>query len=107
MKTIFLILMSVLCVVANDNIDKPKRDRRVLGITLASIGLIGCGSLVANAANHRDETMVYKTVSFRSTGALPPGSPKDEVYKNGWNRETKFLCILSGAISAIGVTFMF
>jgi hypothetical protein len=105
MKTIFLILMSVLCVVANDN--KPKRDRRVLGITLASIGLIGCGSLVANSANHRDETMVYKNLSFRSSGAIAPGLPKDETYKNGWNRETKILCILSGVISAIGVTFIF
>jgi hypothetical protein len=105
-----LVMMGILCAaIGAEDIDVPKKDRKALGIALASIGITGAAAMSALAYQNRSQTMVYKDLSFRSSGAIAKSQQhKTEVYRNGWNRERAVVFGLSSAILICGtVTFLF
>jgi hypothetical protein len=104
------VMIGILCAaIEAEDIDVPKNDRKVLGIALISIGMTGAAAMGALAYKNRSQTMVYKDLSFRSSGAIAKSQQhKTEVYRNGWNRERAVVFGLSSAILICGtVTFLF
>ena len=106
MKYLILILC-LLCIPVHSDI--ARKDRKAFGIAMISIGRTGIGSLAALTYQNRERTMIYKDLSFRTSGYIAPDKrTKTMTYHHGWTREHAVLFGLSSAILLGGVlTFSF